>query len=89
MVSDIGRFQVQLKGLLEGGKDTAVLDPLEQELRISIERRDSLGHFLVKIEITPDPITQNHRFEFEIDQTYIRDMIAECETITKKIPIRE
>ena len=88
MTSDIYGFGKDCEKLLKGAGDTAMLNPLEPELDVSVERSDSLGHFMAVINITPDHMTQEHRFEFEIDQTFVSQIIAQCQSIMKKFAIR-
>jgi hypothetical protein len=88
MASDIEGFGVACEKLLSGENDDAVLNPLEPEFEVSLARSDSLGHFLSVISITPDHMTQEHRFEFEIDQTFVSEIITQCQNIVTTYPIR-
>jgi hypothetical protein len=63
-------------------------EPLEPELRVQFEQADSLGHFTMRVQITPDHLTQDHSFEFEIDQTYLRGIAEACRAIASKYPVR-
>ena len=78
MAADIHSFGAEYQKLLSSETETTELNPLEPELRISIKRSDSLGHFLAVINVTPNHMTQDHRFEFEIDQTFVRELVAQC-----------
>jgi len=88
MVTDIAGFSEQCTAMLEGKAQSANLEPFEPELKVSLETADRLGHIRTQIEITPDHLTQSHWFEFEIDQSYLADIIQECADIIKKYPIR-
>lgn len=46
---------------------------------------DSLGHATATIMVTPDHMTQSHKFIFHIDQTYFKPLIAECKKIYRII----
>lgn len=88
MTTDVYGFGKNCEELLEGSRENAILNPLEPELDVSVERSDSLGHFLAVVNITPDHMTQEHRFEFEIDQTFLRQIIIQCQLIVKAYSIR-
>ena len=74
--------------LREGKAQRAELAPLEPDLTITIEPRDRPGHFSVKVEITPEHLTQQHSFEFEIDQTYLPGIARMCRAIVGAYPVR-
>jgi hypothetical protein len=75
-------FQINnLKDWIEGCermKETlsgeAVLGCAEPDLYVSLEM-GSLGHITMTVDITPDALTQEHRFEFEIDQSYLKELL--------------
>jgi len=58
----------------------AVLDGIEPELLVTMEVSDRLGHLKVNVNITPDYLNQQHKFVFELDQSYLPSMIQECKT---------
>jgi hypothetical protein len=88
MSTDIYGFGADCEKLLNHEGDNAVLNPIEPGLKVSLGRSDSLGHFLAVINITPDHMTQEHRFEFEIDQTFVSNLIGQCQRIVKTFPVR-
>ena len=88
MVTDIARFSEGCAALLNGDSTSATLDPLEPELNLSLQAADQLGHVRAMVEITPDHLAQAHRFEFEIDQSYLPDIIRQCSAIVQEYPIR-
>ena len=88
MVTDIAGFGNQCAAMLAGDGKSAVLDPFEPELRVSLETADPLGHVRGQVEITPDHLTQTHRFEFEVDQSYLPGIIEQCSAIVREYPIR-
>lgn len=63
MVTDIAGFGDQCAAMLGGDRKSAALDPFEPI--------DRLGHLRVQVEVTPDHLAQAHRFEFEVDQSYL------------------
>ena len=88
MVTDLERFRDQCERLLKGEDVTAALDPLEPELRVAVETVDRLGHLRARVEITPDHLAQAHRMEFDLDQTYLPEIIKACTAVLKEYPVR-
>lgn len=62
--------------------------PLEPEMRLAMKAIDSLGHIELTIEITPDHLTQEHRFQFEIDQSYLPALTSQCKELLELFPYR-
>ena len=88
MVTDIAGFGDQCAAMLCGDSKSADLDPLEPELKVSLEAAGRLGHVRAQVEITPDHLAQAHRFEFEVDQSYLPGIIQQCLAIAQEFPIR-
>jgi len=88
MVTDLLRWADQCEALSQGQAQEAELAPLEPELKVSIRPVDRLGHFKIRVHITPDHLTQQHSFEFEIDQTYLLAIETQCRTIAGAYPVR-
>lgn len=88
MVTDIASFGDQCAAMLRGTSNTAALDPVEPELKVSFQALDRLGHVRAKVEITPDHLVQSHQMEFEIDQSYLPDIIKQCLAVVQEYPIR-
>jgi hypothetical protein len=85
---DIDGFGHSLRKLYDGSASEASLSPVEPELSIRIRSRDRLGHREMIVKITPDNINQNHKFTFELDQSFLLPIITQCEAIIQKFPIR-
>jgi hypothetical protein len=49
---------------------------------------DSVGHFTMRVAITPNHMTQEHTFQFEIDQTDLAAIVRQCRAICLKYPVR-
>jgi hypothetical protein len=47
------------------------------------------GSVKLSLSITPDRLNELHKFEEEIDQTYLPAIIASCQAILLKYPVRE
>ena len=84
---EILSFRDQLTSLNLRLKGVAHLHCLEPYIDAKITC-DALGHLSVVIEATPDPMTQTHRFELELDQSYLPPLIAQCGDILKDYPVR-
>lgn len=88
MVTDIYGFGVECAAILRGEMKSAALAPFEPELKVSLEVSDSVGHIRAQVEITPDHLLQSHRFEFDVDQSYLPGIIKQCSQIVQEYPIR-
>ncbi|MDP3937548.1 MAG: hypothetical protein Q8R92_05355 [Deltaproteobacteria bacterium] len=87
-VTDVAGFGDKCAAMLSGDTKSAALDPIEPELQLSLEEADRLGHVRAQVEITPDHLAQKHRFEFEVDQSYLPGIIRQCSAIVQEYPIR-
>lgn len=47
------------------------------------------GSVKLSVSIAPDHLNESHKFEEEIDQTYLPPIIAACQAILLKYPVRE
>lgn len=88
MVTDIARFGDQCAAMLRGDSSSAMLDPLEPELKLLLDGVGCLGQIRVQVEITPDHLAQFHKMEFEIDQSYLPNIIKQCAAILQVYPVR-
>jgi len=86
--TDLLAWAERCEALHDGRAEVAVLDPLEPELKVEIRRSDSLGHLTVVVEITPDHLAQWHRFETELDQTYLPRISRMCRDTVESFPVR-
>jgi len=87
LLSDIATFGDECASLARGEQSTVVLHPFEPNLKVIVETRDRLGHIGLRVEITPDHMTQRHTFEFDIDQTYLAGIVRECAAIVAKFGV--
>lgn len=84
---DIERFRNECALLYQGETSQASLDPLEPNLKVVFKQSDPLGHLDGIVAISPDHLNQSHRFQFEIDLTYLPAIIAQCDRILAVYPV--
>lgn len=78
--SDLAFFAEELKKLDTTLDGSAELSCLEPNLHVLL-RCDRLGHIEVEVDITPDQLSQVHRFKFDLDQTYLSPLVTELESV--------
>ena len=66
----------------------AKLDCMEPELSVKMQMREQ-GHIEMEVSITPDHLTQKHTFQFELDQTYLIELLKECHQVLVAYPIKD
>jgi len=86
-VPDIAHWLAELEHLNRSLSGEANLVPMEPELRVKLAATQ-LGHISMEVEITPDNVTQEHRFHFELDQSYLEPVIESCRKIVNDYPVR-
>jgi hypothetical protein len=65
----------------------AELPCIEPELSVKL-KAGSLGQISMTVDITPDHLSQEHRFEFEIDQSYLPELISSCKKVLDRYRIK-
>jgi hypothetical protein len=86
MTSDFQRFRDQLISMDARSAGEATLAGYEPELKVTL-KMERLGHLEGEVEITPDHLSQLHRFTLDLDQSYLRALIASCDAILERFPI--
>jgi hypothetical protein len=86
-IPDLVRWLAALEEMNQSMSDGADLVSLEPELSVELKMKE-LGHVRMRVEITPDHMNQEHSFEFELDQTYIPNLINEVREVLAKYPLR-
>ena len=84
---EIAAWLVALEKLNETLSGEANLETLEPELKVKLSAAQ-LGGILLEVEITPDQFTQQHHFEFDLDQSYLNGLISSCRKILSEFPIK-
>jgi hypothetical protein len=59
---------------------------MEPELTVKLTA-EGLGHMTMIVAITPDHLSQTHRFTFTIDQSYLPPVIDSCRTLLHQYPV--
>ena len=86
MTSDFERFRNELAAMHETLTGEALLSGYEPNLKVLL-RADRLGHINGKVEITPDQMSEFHRFDVDFDQTYLPALLTSCEAIMQRFPV--
>lgn len=88
MAPDIRDFGLGCERIRRGESSTAALEPIEPYLKLSLEVVDGVGHLRLRVDITADYMTQSHRFDFEVDQTFLPMISSQCAAILREYPVR-
>jgi hypothetical protein len=51
-----------------------------------MKRTISIVTGTLTVKITPDHMTQEHRFQFELDQSYLPAVVEQCRAILARYP---
>jgi hypothetical protein len=81
---DIGRLLAGMEAMQRGGS-SAGMSPLEPNLAVSLTG-SSKGRLRIDVRITPDSMTQEHRFFFDADVAYLAGPIEQCREILSRFP---
>jgi hypothetical protein len=85
----IHRFRHELEALSRDLRGQATLKSHEPNLSVRLSADASTGHITVQVDITPDHMTQSHRMNFELDQSFLPETLAACDRILAKVPVRD
>jgi len=81
-----GRELAEVYKQLEG---QATLASHEPELKAEVRAIGRKGDVEIVVEITPDHMTQVHRFTLTIDQSFLPGMIRQCNQLLDRYPVRD
>lgn len=76
----------ELLALQTSKTGAAELACTEPYLRAQVKFANGRGTFA--LEITPDPLTQQHKFSFDIDHSQVSKLTSSLETLLMKFPLR-
>ena len=85
---EIYQLKVECQKLYESLSGCATLSCLEPNLAVKIDATTG-GHFDVEISVVPDQFTERHNYKETSDQTFLPNVIRQCEGILEQYPIRE
>lgn len=83
---DIARLLAGLEAMHRGETSSAGITPLEPDLVVGLTA-NSRGSVRIDVRITPDSLTQEHRFFFDADLAYLAEPIAQCREILQRFPV--
>ncbi|MBI5540796.1 MAG: hypothetical protein HY951_12100 [Bacteroidia bacterium] len=87
MTVDFEKFKQEFELLYSNFKGSAIFSGLEKQLELNI-LGDGLGHFEVNVKASDKPNEGNElTFLLSFDQTQIKELIWQLDTITKRFPI--
>jgi hypothetical protein len=88
MTSDLVLWADQCEALHAGQAVEAALSPLEPNVVVILRASDRLGHVRMTVQITPDHMTQEHTFQFELDQSHLPSVVDQCRSVVERYPVR-
>jgi hypothetical protein len=85
--TSLARWAAECEALHATLSGRAELRSLEPNLRAVIEPEGRSGQLVFAVFITPDHMTQEHRFEFGIDQSYLPQLLKDLRVILAAYPV--
>jgi hypothetical protein len=85
-LGDLQVFLSEVKSLNLGQRKDAHLPNIEPNLSVDM-KVGKRGEISMKVEISPDNLTQKHTFIFEIDLSYLTGLERELKGIFQKFPL--
>lgn len=85
-LSSLAQWLDQTRELHRTLNGSAELGSIEPNLSAKIALED--GHGSLVVDITPDHLTQQHRFIFEVDQSYLPELIGGLVSVLSHYPLR-
>jgi len=76
-LSEIVRWLAECQQMRDTLVGSAKLDCIEPELDVVLEMT-TVGQMSMTVNITPDHLNQRHQLRFDIDQTYLSNIIKGC-----------
>ena len=84
---EIERWADEAEQLYKTLSGEANLDCMEPELSVELKAKE-LGHISMVVTITPNNVTQEHTFQFELDQSFLVGLISDCRRVLREFPIK-
>jgi hypothetical protein len=86
--ADLQRFRDELVALDGARSGQAELHGAEPHIRIRVAVVDGLGYLRVRVDLTPEPQSQGHWFEYTIDPSYLAEAIRQLDAVLEAFPVR-
>lgn len=84
---DLARCLEELEEMCRTLRGGATLPSLEPELDVEF-KMEPLGRVTMRVEITPNYLTQQHEFTFELDQTHLKPLLEDCRKAVRRYPTK-
>jgi hypothetical protein len=89
-VPDLARWAAALDRLQRPeGVGVATLTSDEPNLTAVIRSTERTGDLQLVVDITPDPLTQEHRLRFTVERSGLPDLVQQCRGIVSAYPVRD
>jgi len=88
-VPDLVRWADALDRLHRRPEGVATLTSDEPNLTAVVRSTDSAGQLQLVVDITPDPLMQEHRLRFAVERSVLPDLVRQCRAIVKAYPVRD
>ena len=88
-VPDLARWAAALDHLHQRPEGVATLTSDEPNLTAVVRSTDRTGELQLVVDITPDPLTQEHRLRFTVERSELPDLVQQCCDIVKAFPVRD
>jgi hypothetical protein len=85
---DIGRLLYGMEAMQRRELSAVEMSPLEPNLVVGLTGNSRAG-LRIDVRITPDSMTQEHRFFFDADLAYLSGPIAQCREVLRLFPAKE
>jgi hypothetical protein len=86
-VPEIAQFLRGVETIQSSLQGESSLPCMEPELAVTLTA-EGLGHITMVVVITPDHLSQTHRFTFTIDQSYLPSVMDSCRSILGQYQIK-
>lgn len=86
-LSEIYRLMKGCEQMSDSLSGEAQLDCMEPELDLTLKMLKN-GQIRMEVEISPAHLIQRHWFRFDIDQSYLPNLIRDCHKALDKYPIK-
>jgi len=85
--SEIAHFLRGVEAMHASLQGEVTLPCMEPEFAVTLTAQ-GLGHMTMVVAITPDHLSQAHRFTVALDQSYLPAVIDSCRTLLQQYPVK-